>query len=322
MAELAGFEYVFLSRRPFTGRMALAAEYRVLHAQTMELLRRRRPRVLWMQLPPTPLLWAALKYRRTVDPDVMLVADCHNAMFRPRWARLPFGVSLLRQCDLVIVHNGAVARKALGYGVPPHLLFELQDVPPLVPTAAPAAPAWLQARPRPWILWPGSFGPDEPVGTVIDVARAHPQWTFVVTGAQVNARKHRHDLRNLPMNLVTPGYLDIAEFDGLLQSCDLVLALTTEDDVQLSVCNEALGFRKAIVMSDTPLLRMLFGEAAVLVDSGAGASLGRGIAEALARLGELEAASSALAARRRRLWLERFAQAPAWLRPAQLGAPT
>lgn len=315
MAGPAGFDCVFLSRKPYRTRFGLLADYWSLYRRTLALLRQRRPRVLWLQLPPLPLLWAALRHRRTVDPGIRLVADCHNAVFKPRWARLPYGISLLASCDLVVVHNAAVTRLARDHGVPPALLFELEDVPPPATAMHAEPPDWLRGLPRPWIVFPGSFSTDEPVAQLREAARAHPGWTFVMTGALVNAKKHRHDLRATPANLVMPGYLDPAEFDRLLTVCDLVLALTCEDGVQLSACNEALGFHKAMVVSDTPLLRSLFAPGALMVDSGRAASLGRGIAEALSRRAELEAAAQALAQRRRALWRERFAQAPAWLRP-------
>lgn len=321
MADLTGFECVFLRRRPYSTHLALAADYWSLYRRTRDLLRQRRPRVLWMQLPPMPLLWAALRHRQAVDPCMKLVADCHNATFKPRWALLPFGVSLLKRCDLVVVHNAAVTRLAREHGVPQELLFELEDVPALTTGRCVAVPEWLRGLPRPWIVFPGSFSTDEPVAQLLAAARDHPQWTFVMTGAVANARRHRHDLRAAPGNVVMPGYLDPVEFDRLLSVCDLMLALTREDGVQLSACNEALGFGKPMVVSDTPLLRSLFSQGALMVDSRSSASLGRGIAAALARLPELEAAAQALAELRRLLWRDRFAQAPAWLRDeAQQGA--
>jgi hypothetical protein len=45
-----------------------------------------------------------------------------------------------------------------------------------------------------------------------------------------------------------------------------VLALTKSEGIQLSVCNEALGFRKPMVVSDTAILRSMFGRGSVLVD--------------------------------------------------------
>ena len=43
----------------------------------------------------------------------------------------------------------------------------------------------------------------------------------------------------------------------------MVLGLTSMEGVQLSVANEALGAERALVLSDTRILRAMFGEAAL-----------------------------------------------------------
>jgi hypothetical protein len=94
----------------------------------------------------------------------------------------------------------------------------------------------------------------------------------------------------------------VAQFDALLTHCDVVLALTKFDGIQLSVCNEALGFGKPMVMSDTPLLRQLFGSAAVAVDSGQPAAIVQGIQQACQQGPRWSEAARVLAAKRRQQW--------------------
>ena len=43
----------------------------------------------------------------------------------------------------------------------------------------------------------------------------------------------------------------------------MVLGLTDAEGIQLSVANEALGAHRALVLSDTRILRAMFGEAAL-----------------------------------------------------------
>jgi glycosyltransferase involved in cell wall biosynthesis len=284
----------------------------------MALLRARRPSVLWMQLPPVPLLWAVLWYRRTEDPALKVVADCHNATFGRRWGRVPFGLRLMNSCDLVMVHNEDVLERACGLGLDAQRLFVLEDVPPLHEASPPRPPpAFLADRPRPWILFPGSFASDEPVRELLQAARLSPAWTFVLTGRAGNAMRSGHDVDEPPPNVLLPGYLPTAEFDGLLRSSDVVLALTREDGIQLSACNEGLGFGKAMVVSDTPLLRRLFAEGALMADSSRPEALRSAIEQALTRRTALEAASRALAVRRRTRWRQRFEEGPEWLRPSR-----
>lgn len=325
MAPLLGLECVFLSRRDTRALPFKGLDYLRLFWQTMLLLRHRRPTVLWLQLPPVPLLWAAALHRKLFDPGMKIVADAHNAMFGRVWSRVPWRVSFLNRCDLVLVHNEVVHADALQQGVAAQRLFVLEDVPPqeAPPVRGQAARAQtldrLAGMPRPWVLFPGSFGADEPVAELLATARQHPQWTFIITGRLSNADKHRHDLSAPPPNVLMPGYLAVDVFDDLLRSCDLVLALTRLDGIQLSVCNEALGFGKAMVASDTPLLRKLFSAAALMVDSNRPDAIAATIADALGRTAELEAASRRLALQRRHAWAQQLKRGPAWLgsrRPA------
>ena len=79
MAPLLGFECVFLRRKDTRALPFKGLDYLRLFWQTMLLLRRRRPTVLWLQLPPVPLLWAAVLHRKLFDPGMRIVADAHNA---------------------------------------------------------------------------------------------------------------------------------------------------------------------------------------------------------------------------------------------------
>lgn len=319
MASLLGSECVFLGRRHTQALLLKALDYLRLFCKTVILLRRRRPAVLWLQMPPLPLLWAAMLHRWLVDSRVRLVADAHNATFGDMWSRVPGGVACLNRCDLVIVHNEMVHADALAQGVERQRLFVLEDVPagnvPAQDASEVSKPAWrwLADLPRPWILFPGSFSADEPVAELLTVARAHPQWTFIITGRLTNAKRYHHDLTAVPPNVAMPGYLAVEEFNQLLRACDLVLALTRNDGIQLSACNEAIGFGKAMVASDTPLLRKLFSGAALMVNSDHPQTLSDGIDNALKQVAELQAASERLAVQRRLEWEQRMASGPCWL---------
>lgn len=314
MAEMVPLECAFLARHGKRHAAATLLDYGRLFTDTMSLLTARQPSVLWMQLPPLPLLWAGLWYRRSRDPAVRLVADCHNATFGARWGRVPFGLRMLDACDLVIVHNEDMRRQALSRGLAASRLFVLEDVPPLpVTRGSVALPDDLANRPRPWILMPGSFAADEPVGELLQAARLEPGWTFVLTGRHENAARHGHRLEQVPSNVVLPGYVDTPVFDAMMQASDLVLALTRQDGIQLSACNEALGFGKALIVSDTPLLRRLFADGARMADSSDPQSLVRAIAGALADRPALEQAARDLAAVRRTRWRQRMEEAPPWL---------
>ena len=262
--------------------------------------------MVWLQIPQVPLLWAALVYRRLFDSEVRLVADCHNGMFLPRWARVPFGLSMLGHCDLVVVHNDAVLETAKEVGLPVGRTFVLEDVPPIAPVVPCTVPSVVAGCPRPWILCPGSFSSDEPIEELLDAARLLGAGTIFMTGRASNASANGHDISSVPANVVMTGYLDLDDFNALLRHCDVVLALTKVEGIQLSVCNEALGFGKAMVASDTKLLRAMFGEAAVMVRSADPAAIASGIAEAYRQMEKYSSASVQLAKRRRADWVGKY----------------
>lgn len=305
MADLVGFDCVFLPMA-YKGASHLrrAWFYLSLAWRTLQLLRQRRPPVLWLQLPQLPLLWVALFYRFFFDRQVELVADCHNAVFRPPWSALPMGVAMLSRCTAVLVHNRDVHVQALQMGVPADRLRVLEDVPPLRANGAlPPVPAAFKDRPHPWVLYAGSLSSDEPVAEVLQAAHLLSAGVMAITGRLSNAARNGHNIERTPANVVFTDYVPVADFDALLMHCDVVLALTRLDGIQLSVCNEALGFGRPMVVSDTPLLRELFGSAGVMVDSSNPASIARGMRHASAATGTMSAASWQLAQQRRQRWL-------------------
>jgi glycosyltransferase involved in cell wall biosynthesis len=305
MAELVDFECVFLPlayKGPSHWRRLW--HYLRLSLQTLQLLRQRRPSVLWLQLPQVPLLWVALLYRALVDRRVVLVADSHNALFRPPWSTLPLGLSLLARCNAVLVHNRHVHAQALQLGMPAQRLRVLEDVPPLPPRRPlPPLPAAFAGRPRPWVLYPGSFSADEPVAEVLQAAALLGTGVVAVTGRLGNAARNGHAIDGAPAQVVFTDYLPVADFDALMLHGDVVLALTRQDGIQLSVCNEALGFGRPMVVSDTPLLRELFGSAGVMVDSSDPRALAAGIRRAFDAADTCRQASQRLAQQRRQAWL-------------------
>lgn len=304
MSGVCGFDPVFLPMNRTPSRWRKLASYVRLGWRTWRLLWVRRPEVVWVQLPQVPLLWVALAYRALSRAPVKVVADCHNAQLRKPWASVPFTRSALSAADVVLVHNKEMLAQAERLGWAPERLRVLEDVPPA--GQAGREPSGLARRdfalPKPWVVFPGSFAADEPIAELLRAAALVPEATFVITGRVQNAVRHGHDLSLAPANVVMPGFLPVEVFDDLLREADCVLALTREEGIQLSVCNEALGFGRALVVSDTVLLRELFGEAGVMVPCLDPVALAAGCRQALAERVHRESLSSALALRRQIAW--------------------
>lgn len=230
-------------------------EYVAKTAATLAMLERERPREVWLQLPPPLKLYAAAMYKRR-HPEVKIVADCHNITLERPWINFPgFQRALHAAADVVLVHNDMVQERAMELGFPADRTLVLETRPALGEVPDSAGP--LPALDRPWILVPFSFRADEPVEAVIEAAEQVPDITLVLTGDPRRAGD-RLDQAAAPSNIVFTGFVDGDTYKALLAESDAVLGLTTKPDVQLSGANEAVGFGKPMVLSDTPVLRRLF----------------------------------------------------------------
>ncbi len=265
MAPHCDFDTVFMPVERRLNKIAKAYRYFRNGWDMLRILREQRPAVIWLQLPQVPLLWVALFYRRAFDRQATIIADCHNAMFRPPWSNVPFGLSLLAKCDIVLAHNPDVMEAAVKLGVERALLMVVED-PPASFASAPAPLALSIDLPRPWLVFPASFATDEPIAELIAAARLTPDVSFLITGNLKNCRNPELLAQATP-NVRFMGFLSREDFEALIQHCDAVIAFTRFDGIQLSVCGEAVGAGKPMLISDTGTLRRQFPKGTVFVNS-------------------------------------------------------
>lgn len=302
MRSIVGFDCWFMPV-PRSGKLLKTINYlRLLVASTVRL-KAAAPTIVWVQLPQVPALWAALIYRAFAGKPVKIIADCHNAQLHKPWSSFPLALRSLKQCDAILVHNEAMHARAAELGWPMRKVLVLEDAPAVGKAGAPIGLATAHIKaPKPWVLYPGSFSADEPIKEVFEAARLAPNLTFIITGRPERARKYGHNIDSLPPNVVLPGFLSLELFDDLLRETDVVMGLTKEEGIQLSVCNEALGFGKPLVTSDTQILRKLFGNAAVLVDASDPQSIAQGCLAAISSSNEMADKSKLLANERLSTW--------------------
>lgn len=274
MAPHCRFETVYMPVQRRQGRLAKAATYLRHGWATLKLLRSQRPAVVWVQLPQVPLMWIALLHQRLFAPDSIIVADCHNAMFRPPWSKVPYGLSLLSRCNVVLVHNSDIREEAVRLGIAPQRLLVVEDPPAHFGLNSPTATN-LRAD-RPWLVFPASFAEDEPIKELVTAAERSIPVSILITG---NIHESRYSTLPAlaPRNVRFLGYLERSEFEGLIANCDGVIAFTRHDGIQLSACGEAVGAGKPMLISNTATLRRLFPIGTVFVDSQDSASIAKGI---------------------------------------------
>jgi len=292
------YELEFISFA-FKNRFSRPLEYLLKGWKTLMLFLRQHPEVIWVQLPPTPILYLAYLYKVLFNRQVILIADCHNATFRPPWIKLPGAITLLNRCHVVIVHNDWVEKQVLELGVSQERIYVLETRPALIDCDTVSCQSNF---PHPWILSPCSFNRDEPIEIIFTAACLVPEITFVLTG-NANRAKGIHDLSQKPANVHLAGFLPKTEFDNLLCTTDAVLGLTTLDGIQLSVANEAVGAGKPMVISNTDLLKSLFYQGAIYVDSLEPKSIAQGCKQALSNKNELTKEVIQLQEARNQRWL-------------------
>ena len=304
MQRLFGYD-AFYYGRSFGPRIWRPAEYLLKGFATLRLFARRRPSVVWLQLPPTPLMYLGALYKAFAR-DATLVADCHNSLFTHPWTRTPGLWRVLnRVVDIALVHNEYVRARALALGLDDARCLVLETRPATPASVGEVDPAAAGDIQRPWVLFPAGFDADEPIAAFFAAAQRAPDVAFVVTG-DVRRAREAYGRDAIPENVVLTGWVDVARYKSLLRAADLVLGLTLVEGIQLSVANEGIGYGKALVLSDTELLRALFPKGAVYVKPDPD-DIASGVRTALARRSQLEIEAKELRAERVERWTKQAA---------------
>jgi hypothetical protein len=295
---------------PFKARWLRPVGYLVQLWRTMRIVLGERADVAWVQMPPNFLAHYMVLLRALTGRPRRIIADCHNSALRPPWSEFPLLVRMLNRVDVVIAHNEEIGRDVARMGVDPARLVVFETRPAQV-----SPPAVLPARgDLPTILVPCSFNSDEPIDVLLAAAALAPDIHFRVTGNVAKAQA-RGFVDKAPANLEFTGFLTKEDYDRSLFTSDALLGLTTIEGVQLSVANEAVGAGKAMVLSDTAILRTLFGAAALFAPNEP-QPLAAACREAVARAPELDARSAELRIAREQRWAGQAAHVAALARIA------
>jgi glycosyltransferase involved in cell wall biosynthesis len=256
-ARELGIEAFFLVATRRRGMLAGLYKYPVQAAKTVGLLVRRRPRVVFVQNPPSfaPILvwlYSALTGAR-------FVVDAHSGAMQFRfWTRPRFLYrAMARAAVTTIVTNDRFAATIRGYG---GRALVVADIPTTYPAAA--------AHPVPQgfnVMMVSSFAWDEPLEEVIAAARSMPEVGFFVTGDP--ARLGDGVPRDIPGNVHLTGFLPEEDYYALMAACDAVLCLTKRDDTMQRGACEAVWVGRPIVTSDWRVLRDTFGAGAAYADN-------------------------------------------------------
>jgi glycosyltransferase involved in cell wall biosynthesis len=257
-SELRMPEPDYVAPTPGRGWRAAPLKYPRQLISTLATLLRRRPRVVFVQSPPSFATWTAALY--ALIGRAALVIDAHSDAFergiwtRPRW----LNALVARRAAVTIVtgpHWAEVIASMGGRAV----------IVPAIPTRLsvgepPPMSGFTVAVVTTWAA-------DEPMEAIFAAARACPAATFQVTGRPRGAERHAADI---PANVRLTGFLEEPAYNGLLARADAVMCLTTRDHTMQNGAAEALYLGTPIITSDWPVLREYFSRGTIHVDNSPG----------------------------------------------------
>lgn len=248
LAKELGIEAVFLPDE-IAGKRHIF-KYIAAARFTRKAIRDRRPRSIFVMLPPAPLLVVAALCR---PRGSRLIADLHTGFFSdPKWSWFSrIALWMLRKESAIVTNEplAAICRRA-GTNT-----FVLHDV--LVDRRSGKS----CVRADSYILCPLSYANDEPIDALIEAAHRIPERTFIFTGKAPNWVRE-----SAPKNVSFPGFVDAQEYDRLVRDCLAVVAVTDRDHTMQRAGYEALMEGKPQVTAHFPVLREFLEKAAEYAD--------------------------------------------------------
>lgn len=268
-------------------------KYPRLTWKTVQLLVTRRPRVLFVQSPPTPAVWLVAAYAAATGASYVI--DAHSDAFeRARWTR-PHALNrmLARRALATLVTGAHWAERINRHG---GRAIIIPDIPrePDPGSAMPLPPGF-------HVMVVNTWASDEPLQAILQAAREVPEVRFHVTGKRDDRFQA---LTDVPPNVQFTGFLDHGDYVALMRAADAVMCLTTRDHTMQRGACEALALMRPIITSDTALLREYFAGGTVHVDNTSDA-IRRGIREMMGHYDRYVRSIRELRELRRREWRAR-----------------
>lgn len=257
-AEILGMrlQYVYFTRR--RGAIAAALKYPVQALQTIWVMFKYRPRLVFIQDPPT--LAAFVVWLCSLILPIHFIIDTHTQRhllvdYTFLWGMRRFvGLRALTS----IVTNQPLAQMIQDWGA---IATVMEDPPlPLHPEAKTLAGDFN-------IVWVNVGAVDEPRDVFFEAARQMPDITFYVTSDYQRNEELKRYQANASANVTFTGHLPDADYYQLLKSADVVLTLTNWDHTLQQGACEAMWLGRPVIISDQSMLRNYFSKGAVFTDN-------------------------------------------------------
>lgn len=298
MARDLGLPIAFLADSWEPGLRSAPFKYPRQLLRTYRRLLQDRPRVVFVQSPPSFAVWSVAVYAAL--RGARFVVDAHSDAFqRGRWTRPRWLNRLVaRRAAATLVTDPHWAEMLRGWGAEAVVI-------PDVPTdySVSATPSGRIDPEEFMVAFVNTWADDEPLDAVMEAARRLPQVAFKVTG---RPQGHESITRNAPPNVQFVGYLPDPAYYELLGRASGVMCLTTRDHTMQRGACEALSLGRPIITSDWPLLRSYFAQGTLHVDNTAD-GIERAVITLVGQHDRLAREVEALRDERRAEWQERRA---------------
>lgn len=283
--------HYFALKRPFISPL----KYTLQAFKTWQLLRREKPRLVFVQNPPVfaPLaVWLYCAFSKS-----RFIIDSHTGVFlEGKWKWLSFlHAFLVRRAIVSIVtndHLGSIVERWGGkYFVFPDVPIKIDKVETI-------------DRPRSFVTVVNSFSYDEPLAEIVAAAGQLPDVNFAITGDL--DRCPPEILNAAPDNVHFTGFVSRQEYLNTLGASDAAVILTTENHTMQRGAYEAMALGVPIITSDWPLLRKTFFKGARYSDN-TRASIEEAIQTVLDDLETFKRDVADLRSQRAAIWAENLA---------------
>lgn len=231
--------------------------------KTINILRRTRPNVLFIQNPS--MILASLVCIYKLFNKITLIIDRHTTFLLDKKYKNSPGIILFKLlnrftimvADLTIVTNSSLAKIIEKTGGLPYVL------PDPLPEIKMNDKKKLQGKKNIFLI--SSFGIDEPINEVLKAAKEIDKSIYIYISGNY-AKLDKSLVQSAPSNIKFTGFLSELEFNTMLFSVDAVMVLTTADSCMLCGCYEAISVSKPLITSGKKDLKEYF-TAAVFVNN-------------------------------------------------------
>lgn len=232
-------------------------KYLVQMFRTWKLLKRERPAVVLVMVPPVFICVPVYLYCKIFRAGY--ITDTHTAAFTmSRWKPLLFlNAWFYRRALTNIVTNAHLAEQVAKWKAPHVVIGDL-----------PVRFDKIKAFPvngRFTVAVICSYNPDEPLDEIWQAASELHDVDFYVTGKVKDAP--RRLLEHKPENVRLTDFLALDLYAGLVRDSHAVMVLTTRDHTMQRGAYEAMALGTPIITSNWPLLRETFNKGALFVDN-------------------------------------------------------